>query len=77
VNEDEEWIAETIRRLGNIAALGAEEDAYDAGLSSMQALELLGELEDKFAVTLPDEAFVRARTVRALAALIASQREAS
>ena len=40
------------------------------GVTSVQALPLLLELEDKFAVRIPDERFITARSPRALCAII-------
>lgn len=73
-DEDEHQIAAAICQLANIAELRPDQDIYDAGMSSIQALQLLVELETLFEVTLPDEAFVAARTVRAFRILIHSQR---
>ncbi len=74
VSDDEDKITATIRELANIPALAPDQDIYNAGMSSVQALQLLVELETQFEVTLPDEAFVAARTVQALKILIHSQR---
>ncbi|MBS1118359.1 MAG: hypothetical protein H6Q90_587 [Deltaproteobacteria bacterium] len=69
-DDTERRIVETICQLAKISVLGSDQDIFEAGLSSIQALQLLVELEEAFAVTLPDEAFVQARTVRALERLI-------
>ncbi len=69
----ERQIADVICQLAKIGQLTADQDIYDAGLSSIQALQLLVELETLFTVTLPDEAFVAARTVRDLELLIRNQ----
>ena len=64
-------------RIGKTGDLQPEQDIFDAGLSSIQALELLTELEAVFEVSLPDEGFVKARTVRALQDLISAARNGS
>ncbi len=71
---DEERIAEIVRGAGNLPSIAVDEDIYNAGLSSIKALQLLTELEAQFDVTLPDDEFVRARTVTALNQLIQSVR---
>lgn len=64
-----------VSRLGGIDAVQPEDDFYAAGFSSVTALELLVELEATFGVNLPDDGFIGARSVRALAALITNMRE--
>lgn len=76
MNENEQRIAATICQLARITELPPEKDVYDAGMSSLQALQLLVEFETQFEVTLPDEDFVKCRTVRAFASLIQTQRAA-
>ncbi|WP_437951089.1 acyl carrier protein [Sorangium sp. So ce296] len=66
-----EKVIEVIVTVGGLpAAIQPDDDIYDAGFSSIRALQLLTELEDKFNVTLPDDKFSLARTPRALSALI-------
>ncbi|WP_437333154.1 MULTISPECIES: acyl carrier protein [unclassified Sorangium] len=66
-----EKVIEVIVTVGSLpAAIQPDDDIYDAGFSSIRALQLLTELEDKFNVTLPDDKFSLARTPRALSALI-------
>jgi acyl carrier protein len=67
-------IIQTVCRMGRISQLDADQDIYDAGVSSLDALGLLLELEDTFAVAIPDTEFIQARTARALAGVIAAQR---
>ncbi len=43
---------------------------WDVGMSSVNALELVTELEQRYGVTIPDMEFVRATSVRELSALI-------
>ncbi len=56
--------------VGQIAAIGPDEDFYEKGFSSLRAMELLLELETTCAVSVPDDKFIAARTPRALHALI-------
>jgi acyl carrier protein len=70
-------VNEVVRRVGKVAALDADQDMYDAGVSSVVALELLLELEERFGVSLPDERFMVCRTPRALFQLIAEVRQAA
>jgi acyl carrier protein len=59
-----------VQTTGKISTVTADEDFYEAGFSSINALQLLMELEAAFDVTIPDEAFVTARTCSSLDALI-------
>ncbi len=59
-----------IGRIAKIPPPAAGEDMYQAGLASVDALELLVELEDSFGVTIPDDRFVEARTAAGLATLV-------
>jgi len=59
-------VIELVVTVGNLPAIGPDDDFYDAGFSSIRALQLLTELEDAFDVTIPDERFPAARTPRAL-----------
>ena len=67
-------IVEMIKRLGKLDSLDPSVDFYEAGFSSINALQLLTELEDRFEVTLIDDDFVAARTALALRALVDAQR---
>ena len=60
--------------IGKISGVGPDEDFYAAGFSSIKALELLLELETACDVSIPDDRFVAARTVRALRDMIAELR---
>ena len=53
----EEKVAGIVCRLANLASLAPEQDYFDAGLASVQALELLLEVESEFGVSLSDEEF--------------------
>lgn len=63
-------ITEAIGRVGRLSGIGPDDDIYDAGFSSINALSLLLELEDVFEVTIPDHQFVAARSPRALLAIL-------
>lgn len=63
-------IVSLICSTANITNLTPDEDMYDAGLTSIQALPLLMDLEDRFGVTIPDDQFVNARTATAILAII-------
>ena len=64
-------IIETICRVGAVRQLEPDQDFYDAGFTSINALPLLMEMEDQFQVSIPDDRFIQARTPRALHAVIA------
>lgn len=64
-------IAAVVCRVGGIEHVGPDDDYFDAGLSSVRALELLIELETVCGVTIPDDEFVAARTVRTLCNVVA------
>jgi acyl carrier protein len=59
-----------IRRIAQIEAVGPDTNLGEAGLTSMNVVELLVELESAYGVTVPDEAFLAAKTPRELFALI-------
>jgi acyl carrier protein len=70
-NEDLAVIMNIISQVGGVQNLGPDQDFYDAGISSVTALPLLMELETQFAITLPDDRFVQARTASALQKIVA------
>jgi acyl carrier protein len=63
-------ITTLVCRIGTIPRVEPDDDFYDAGFSSIHALTLLLELEEAFGVSIPDEDFIQARSVRSLGALI-------
>ncbi|WP_437294372.1 acyl carrier protein [Sorangium sp. So ce426] len=66
-----EKVIDVIVTVGRLPAeIKPDDDIYDAGFSSVRALQLLTELEDRFNVALPDDRFSVARTPRALSSLI-------
>lgn len=73
--EDIQRVTALIDRLANLSGLGPNDDIYDAGFSSIKALELLLELETEFDITIDDDQFIAARTPGALAALAVRLRE--
>ena len=64
-------ITEIICRVGSLSGVGPDDDIYDAGFSSIHALQLLIELEDAYGVTLEDDRFITTRTPRAFHSLVA------
>ena len=60
----------TIHEVCGIKDLAANQDFYDAGVTSVQALPLLMELEARFDVAISDDQFVKARTPGDLCAMI-------
>ena len=69
-NSDLEQIIGIVRTTGKLDHLEASEDFYDAGFSSINALQLLIELEAAFDITIPDDEFVSARTCNALQVMV-------
>jgi acyl carrier protein len=64
-----------IRDVCGVDGLAPDQDFYDAGVTSIQALPLLMELEVRFDVAIPDERFVTVRNPRALSAVIQELKE--
>lgn len=65
-SDDLERIIDIVRTTGKITDIEAADDFYDAGFSSINALQLLMELEAAFDVMIPDDEFVAARTCASL-----------
>ena len=63
-------VIEVVTRVGGIADVGPDQDIFEAGVNSVDALELLLELESTFGVSIPDEEFIAARTPRAMFELV-------
>lgn len=59
-------ITDLISRIGKIPTVGPDADIFDAGFVSINALELLVELETQFDISIPDDEFLKARTPRDL-----------
>ena len=70
-------VIEVVCKVGGIQTLEPDQDFYDAGFTSVMALPLLMEMEERFQVSIPDERFVKARTARALREIINSLQEGS
>ena len=70
-NTDLDRIVAIVQATGKLSGIDPDEDFYDAGFSSINALQLLMELEDAFGVAIPDDQFVTARTCASLHSLIA------
>ncbi len=73
--DDLERISELVSRIGGIGRVAPDADIYDAGFASLNALELLVELETAYDVTLGDDQFIAARTPAALRDLVLAARE--
>ena len=69
-DNDLQTIIHLVQTIGKVDNISASEDFYDAGFSSINALQLLLDLEAAFDVTIPDDEFVTARTCAALQALV-------
>jgi acyl carrier protein len=77
LERDLETIGQILSRLLGRESMDADEDIYEAGLTSIMVLPLLGEIEDTFHLTIPDTELLDARTTRALARLIQKLRLSS
>ena len=71
IDSEMDAILEIIKRVSGLATVTPDEDFYDAGVASVQALPLLLDLESEFSVTISDEQFLAARSARALHQMIA------
>lgn len=65
-----EAIQTLVARIGKMPAPPPDADVFQAGLASVDALELLVELEDTFQITIPDDRFIATRTIAGFAALV-------
>lgn len=70
VAELEPQIATLVSEIGKVRDFGPDEDFYEAGFSSVDSLELIMQIESDYGVSIPDERFIAARTVRALGAMV-------
>ena len=75
MSDDLQRIVAVVCEVGKVSGIGPDDDIYDAGFSSINALQLLMELESAFEVSIPDDDFINARTSRALYAVVESQRQ--
>jgi acyl carrier protein len=65
-----ERVIELISTIGAIGSVPPDGRFYEAGFSSIRALELLLAIEEEFQVSIPDKEFISARTPREVANLI-------
>jgi acyl carrier protein len=63
-------VLNTIRDVTGVSQVLPDQDFYDAGVTSVQSLPLLLELEERFHVSIPDDQFVAARSARRLSEMI-------
>jgi len=70
-----ERIIQLVSQVGGIDCVEPNEGFYEAGFSSVRALELLLALEEEFGVQIPDKEFIAARTPRDVADLIERLRQ--
>ena len=63
-------VLNAIRDVTGVNLVQPDQDFYDAGVTSVQSLPLLLELEERFQVTIPDDQFVAARSARRLSEMI-------
>lgn len=68
-------ILNMLARIGGIPNLAPDQDFYDAGVSSVSALPLLLEMEERFGLSIPDERFIAARTASDLEKLVDELRQ--
>ena len=68
-------VIEILSQTGKLDQLSPDEDFYDAGITSVMALPILLDIEDRYEVSIPDSVFVSARTANALAEIIAGLRQ--
>jgi acyl carrier protein len=64
-------VSRIVCETGKLSRIDPNQDFYNAGVTSVVALSLLMELESAFSVSIPDDKFIAARTVNALASVIA------
>jgi acyl carrier protein len=75
MSEELNSICGVIREIGKLESLEVDQDIYEAGFSSVRALDLLLELEDRFGIAIPDDRFVGVRTARGLHLLLHELRQ--
>jgi acyl carrier protein len=77
VDADLATVMEVIHSVSGVHSLSPDQDFYDAGLTSVQALPLLMELEARLEISIPDDRFITARSPRALTEMIAELKKSS
>lgn len=65
-------IREIVSKIAKIDSIGPDDDLQASGLTSLNSLTLLIELETIFDISIPDELFIEARTPRQLAGVVDS-----
>lgn len=68
-------IISLVETTGKLSSVTPTEDFYEAGFSSINALQLLLDLESAFDITIPDDDFIAARTCISLDTLVARLRQ--
>ena len=63
-------IIDLLQRTGGMTTLSADEDFYDAGITSLMTLPLMMDIEDLFSVVVPDQEFIQVRTASGLCTLV-------
>lgn len=67
---DVDQIIGIVCEVGELPALGPDDDVFDAGFSSVRTLVLLMRLEEAFELSIPDDRFITCRTPRALCEVV-------
>ena len=76
MNQDLNKVLAVLTRIGEIEHLDPARNFYQAGIDSMQGMDVMLDLESEFGITIPDDQFVRARTANDLADLVTGLRNA-
>jgi acyl carrier protein len=74
LNSDLAAVLDVIEQVTGVRGLSPDQDFYEAGVTSVMALPLLLDLEERFEVTIPDDEFITARTARTIVETIAQLR---
>jgi acyl carrier protein len=75
MSDEVQRIIAIVCEVGKIRGIGPGDDLYDAGFSSINALQLLMELESAFEVSISDDEFINARSPLTLHAIIERSRQ--
>jgi acyl carrier protein len=73
--DDLQRVMSIVCDVGKISAVRPDDDIYEAGFSSINALQLLIELESALEVSIPDDRFINARSPRAICAIIEQSKQ--
>jgi acyl carrier protein len=63
-------VIDVITEMSGVTGLQPDVDFYESGVTSVQALTLLLELEARFDAAIPDDRFIASRTPRELSELV-------